>query len=244
MNTKIIPIFIFTILLTSIPLYSLTPDEILKASDGRLFPEIMTYQMTIETAMENGRQTRQVMTGYRKGNTRNVLLTLEPKRYQGTAHLRKDNLIWSYFSTNKRLAVFSYKAIFMGTVLNYGDVFATELSFDYSIDSLSEDNTNFCIVMKICENHEGYAKINLFVDKSTLLPVRKEYFALSGITNKICNFKEIEYNNKNILNKMVMEFIEPIKHRTTVVTFDEVKIVADISEKYFNENYLKFLGGE
>jgi hypothetical protein len=242
MLTKIRAILIF--LLITIPLYSLTPEEILKASDGKLYPEIMTYRLTIETSNENGRQTKDVMSGYRKGNAHNVLLTIEPKRYQGTVHLRKDSVIWSYFSTNRKLAKFSYKAIFMGTVLNYGDVFATELSYDYGIDSLSEDDSNYCVAMKIREDHEGYAKINLIVDKTTLLPVRKEYFALSGITNKISNFKEIKYDEKGILTKMVIEFIEPIKQRTSVVTIDDTKVVNDIPEKYFNENYLKFLGGE
>ena len=100
------------------------------------------------------------------------------------------------------------------------------------------------VKFRIRDGHEGYAKINLFVNKTTLEPVRKEYFALSGITNKICNFKELVYDDKGTLSKLVMEFIEPIKQRTSTVTVDEGKIVADIPEKYFNENYLKFLGGE
>ena len=41
-----------------VTLYSITPEEILQKSDGKLYPEILTYRLTIDTKMENGHETR------------------------------------------------------------------------------------------------------------------------------------------------------------------------------------------
>jgi hypothetical protein len=43
--------------------------------------------------------------------------------------------------------------------------------------------------------------------------------------------------------RIEQEFYEPLKERKTVVVIDNIKVLSDIPEKYFNENFIKYLGG-
>ncbi len=220
--------------------FGLTPEELLNKSDSILIPEVCTYNLSITTSNANGSVNLDVMTGYKKGWIKNVLIIVEPKRVAGSAHLRKGKVIWSYFTTNNKLMKMSYKAVFMNTLLNYGDVFSTELSADYDVVNIDESGDDYIINLRVKKGTEGYDKIIFTIDKKTYLPKKKEYYAVSGTLLKTSEFTKIDFENK----KIEMKFYEPVKDRISIVVIDNIKILKDIPEKYYNENYIKFISGE
>ena len=42
---------------------------------------------------------------------------------------------------------------------------------------------------------------------------------------------------------MEQEFYEPLKDKKTVAVYSQIQLLKDVPDKYFNENYLKYLGG-
>ncbi|MBF0363313.1 MAG: outer membrane lipoprotein-sorting protein [Oligoflexia bacterium] len=215
--------------------------QILKKSDEKLIPGICSYDLSLETIKKGESEGLQTFFGHKGGYDRNVIVVKEPKRMQGSAHLRKDQVIWSYHTTNHRLSKMAYQAVFMGTLLNYGDIMATELSIDYNVDKteVTADN-EYILTLTPKANHEGYGKILVTIDKKSLLPKSRKYYALSGILLKECIIKKIEYASNNKLSYLEMDFFEPLKDRKTTVKFNniQVKKADDIPEKFFNENFL------
>ena len=220
-----------------------TGHEILKKSDDRLIPEQCTYALLMETIKSKGKSKVNAFMGYKKGSNRNVLIVKKPKRVAGSVHLKKDDVIWSYYTTNHRLTKVAYQAVFMGTLLNYGDILATELSTDYNVVGVEDTGGKYTLTLTPKKEKGGYGKITLIVDKKTFLPEKRSYYAVSGVLMKECVFTSIKYK-KGKLVFMEMDFLEPMKKRKTTVRFTNIKIKKDIPEKYYNENFIKFLGGE
>jgi hypothetical protein len=217
--------------------------EILKKSDALLIPEMCSYDLTLTTTEKHDSVKVNSFKGYKKDMQKNVMVVREPRRIAGSVHLRKDNVIWSYFTTNKRLTKMAYQAIFMGTLLNYGDVMATELSTDYDVTAAERQGQNYELTLQPKQGHEGYGKILLTIDGKTLFPKKRRHYSLSGLLLKECDHVLIKHDGTKTL-QVKMIFYEPMKQRTTEVEFSNIKLLSDIPENYFNENLIKDLGGE
>jgi len=217
--------------------------EILKKSDATLIPQMCSYDLTLTTTEKKDSVKVNSFKGYKKDMRKNVMIVKEPKRIAGSVHLRKDNVIWSYFTTNKRLTKMAYQAIFMGTLLNYGDVMATELSTDYDVTKAVRQRQDYELTLQPKQGHEGYGKILLTIDGKTLFPKKRLHYSLSGLLLKECDHALIEHDGAKTV-RVNMLFYEPMKQRTTEVEFSNIKILRDIPESYFNENQIKYLSGE
>ncbi len=217
--------------------------EVLQISDSRLLPNICSYELTLRTEYDSGKTKTQEFEGFVNGNEKNVMIIKAPAKIAGSVHLRKGNVIWTYYTTNHRLMKISYRAIFMDSLLNYGDIMSAELSYDYAIASMEEGEQFYKLTLTPREGHEGYGRIDLTIDKKNMMPVKREYFALSGILLKVSEFKKIELNNDSP-SYIEQEFYEPLKDRKSILIIKNIKPLASVPEKYYNENYLKFLSGE
>tara|TARA_Y100000031_G_scaffold124294_1_gene140023 strand:- start:288 stop:1052 length:765 start_codon:yes stop_codon:yes gene_type:complete len=221
----------------------LTGQEVLRLSDEKLIPGLCSYVLRMDTVRKGKKPKINGFIGYKKGAKKNVLIVKRPKRVAGSVYLKKDNVIWSYYTTNHRLTKVAYQAVFMGTLLNYGDILATELSSDYDVAKLEEVSDKYMLTLTTREGKSGYGTIVLTVDKDTFLPEKRSYYALSGILMKECRFEKISYQD-GMLSYLEMHFIEPMKERKTIVRFTDIRPQKNIPDKYYNESYIKFLGGE
>lgn len=218
-------------------------DEILKSSDQRLIPHTCSYKMKIITTDERGKTTESLLEGYKKGSARNLMVVKKPERLAGSVHLRKDEVIWSYYTTNHRLLKVAYQSIFMGSLLNYGDVLGTELSFDYYVVETEATEESYILTLNPREGQTGYAKVKVYIDKETMLPQKREYYAVSGILMKECEFRRIQME-EGFLQRMEQVFYEPLKEKESIVLYEEIQILDNIPDTYFNEQNLKYFGGE
>jgi len=223
-------------------LFAMSGEEILKKSDNQWVPKICSYQLTM-TTLQGSDSKQDLFKGYKKGELKNVMIVSIPKKIAGTVFLRKDDVIWSYYTTNQRLNKVAYQSVFMGSLLSYGDVLATELSFDYNVSNVKEEGGEYLLTLTPKQGHTGYGKIDVVIDKKTFLPKKRFYYALSGILLKSCIFNKIEFNGKNV-TLVEQEFFEPLKERKTLIVMNNVKILGDVAEKYYNENFIKYLSGE
>jgi hypothetical protein len=218
-------------------------DDLLAESDRKLIPEICSYAMEISTTAKDGEAKTNTFVGYKRGPQRNVLIVKSPAKVAGSVHLRKDDIIWTYFTTNHRMNKVAYQAIFMGTLLSYGDVLATELSTDYSVTGVEEKGDDYVLTLAPRPGHEGYGKILVTIGKKDLFPKRRSYYSLSNVLLKDCEFTTIDVQG-GALKTLKMEFNEPLKERKTTVIINDIKVLSSIPDRYYNENQLSYLGGE
>ena len=105
----------------------------------------------------------------------------------------------------------------------------------------AETETEYVLTLTPKEGHEGYAKVVLKLIKKAYYRL-KVVLRLSGILLKQSEFKKIEFNGQH-LTYMEQEFYEPLKDKKTVAVYSQIQLLKDVPDKYFNENYLKYLGG-
>lgn len=222
----------------------MTPSEMLKASDDKIFADYSSMRISIESEDDQGRITKQLLNGFKKGASKMILMIKEPKRSAGNVEMRKENSIWIYFASNGKTMKSAFQSLAVGETVSYGDILSADLSYDYDIfGDAAETDTTVVLTLKPKPNHEGYAKLVVTLEKTTLLPKKKEYYALSGTLLKICEIKKIEFDEKGNLKLFQQQFTDPIKERKSFVTMDSVTVLKekDIPEKYYNESQLKFL---
>ncbi|HCL56254.1 MAG TPA: hypothetical protein DHW82_04500 [Spirochaetia bacterium] len=235
---------ILILLLLWIPSYffALSGEEILKKSDEQWVPDICSYLLTMKTIESGGDEKENQFKGFKKGSVKNVMTVVKPKKISGSVFLRKDDVIFSYYTTNHKLNKVAYQSLFMGSLLSYGDVLATELSFDYNVSKTEETGEDYILTLTPKQGQSGYGKVVIQIGKKDFLPKKRDYYALSGILLKSCVFNKIEFDGKN-LSYMEQEFFEPLKERKTIVSLSSVEILKDIPEKYYNENFIQYLSG-
>lgn len=225
----------------------MSPTEMLKASDEKIFADFSSCRISIESEDDQGKISKQLLNGYKKGASKMVLMIKEPKRSAGNVEMRKENSIWVYFASNGKTMKSAFQSLAVGETVSYGDILSADLSYDYDVaGEVIENDTSVTLTLKPKPNHEGYAKLVVTLDKNTLLPQKKEYYALSGTVLKICEIKKIEFDEKGNLKIFQQQFTDPIKEKKSFVTMDSVKVLSekDIPEKYYNETQLKFLSNQ
>jgi outer membrane lipoprotein-sorting protein len=223
--------------------FGMEPLQILEKSDQQYIPDICTYFLTLTTISSDGKEDVTEYEGKKK-LLNNLLIVKKPKRIEGQVYLKNRDVLWSYYPTIHQSIKVSYRAIFMGTVLSYGDILSLELSKDYEVKSMAETNEFYQLTLTPKEGQSGYAKILVWINKTNYLPVRREYYSLSGIIMKTCEFKNISYDEQKNISEISEEFYEPLKKRKTIVKFNKVIKLDNIADRIFNPINLKFFAGE
>ena len=221
-------------------------EEILRKSDAKVFPVNASYELTIEVQNDNGRVSRQRLVGYKSGSSRNVVIVREPKKNEGTVEMRRDNSIWVYFNTNGKTMKSAFQSLALGEDVCYGDILTGDLSYDYSVESVSFDKKDIVLTLKPRPGHECYAKLIVVIDGNNFVPVRREYYAVSGTLLKKCEIDSVETDAGGSVIRYRQKFYDPLKDKKSFVTVDRIRTMrsGDIPERYFNETQLKFVGAK
>jgi hypothetical protein len=229
-----------------ITLFAEQGEALLKKSDEKMFPRNASYELSIEVENDDGRVSRQYLTGYKKGEARNVVFVHEPKKNAGTVEMRRANSIWVYFNTNGKTMKSAFQSLAIGENVCYGDILAGDLSYDYYVESMSANAETTTLTLKPKQGHEGYAKLVVVVDSKTLVPKTREYFALSGTLLKKCEIIDVEYGINGAVKRFKQKFYDPLKDRKSFVSVDKIRELPDsgIPERFYNETQLKFISGQ
>lgn len=248
---KLIPAILSLVLLACfIPGIAFPADisalEILAAADQKIIPDVASYLADIK--VEAGSQVRKYsFKGSKKGQEKNLLIQTEPKSAIGICHLRKGESIWTYYPTIHKTMRYAYMSIFLDSTLNYGDMMNTELTRDYDPVSLetekAEGRDAYKITMTPKKGHEGYARIVSSIDRESYLPIKREYYALSGVLMKTAVFQKFDFSAEGRVVNAVLYFYEPLKKQSTTVTYRGIQEKAEIEDNLFNPNNLRYISG-
>jgi len=218
-------------------------EELLRKSDAKVFPANASYELTIEVENDNGRVSRQHLVGYKAGSSKNVVIVREPKKNEGTVEMRRDNSIWVYFNTNGKTMKSAFHSLAIGEDVCYGDILSGDLSYDYFVESSASENKDTALTLKPRPGHECYAKLIVVIDGNSLVPKRREYYAVSGTLLKKCEIDSVEYDAGGSVIRYRQKFFDPLKNKKSFVTVDRIRSMSagQIPERYFNETQLKFI---
>lgn len=215
-------------------------DEILRASD--LYRNSWE-SFIVHTRIINYKQGEQDNKGefevMIKGNGKSLVRFLNPDQ-KGQYLLMLDDLMWMYMPNTRRPIRVTPLQRLMGDASN-GDVARTNFSRDYKALLVGEEPVNdklcYKLELKAITQAATYQRVEYWVTKEQLLPVKAELYLASGKRYKSVTYDVFEeMGGKLILKKMTL-YDRLRENRYTIMEYLNYQ-PEELPDKYFNKNYL------
>lgn len=158
--------------------------------------------------------------------------------------------IWIYLPSMKkvrRLLTSGRKESFIGTDFSYADI-TTPKVHENNHALLRQESLNGvpCFVIESVPKDDdvrkgtGYSKTITWIRQDNLIRVKAELFDLSGALFKVMQVHSVKEIDRQ-RNKWLMEKVEMLNLQsghTTIITFNDIRTGADISDKMFSPGRL------
>lgn len=224
--------------------FALPANEILKKAEDTLnAPQDRTIKEKMTLIKSDGSQKERRVVIYQKGSDKRLVVFTEPADVKGVGFLSiTDNQMYLYlpaFRKIRRIASHIKNENFMGTDFSYEDMSETKFSDEYSARLEKEETNQYLLELTpLPEADVSYAKLNMWVDKNTFIPVKTEYFSKQG--KLIKRFVAEEIKNVDGYWFAMKAKMETLKSgHQTVLEVLEIQHDAGISDKFFNKRNLK-----
>jgi len=130
-------------------------------------------------ATTNGKVETAKYRVYGKGSDRSVVEFIAPATEKGKFLLMLRDAMWIYMPTASRPIRISPLQRLMGQASN-GDVARTNFAVDYNATNVETDGDSWVLDLVAKDPSIAYARIRLWVDKSTSEPSRADFYVVSG----------------------------------------------------------------
>lgn len=200
-----------------------------------------TMLMTIKTP----HWTRTLeMKSWTKGLDKTFITIMSPRKEKGISTLKKKNEMWNFFpKVNKVIKV--PPSMMMGSWMGSdftNDDLVKENTFQSAYDSkLLETNGNIVAIELIPkkETITVWGKLILTIDKAKLVPKKQEFYnEKNKLVRKMIFSKVEKIKNRFFPKKMTLMTINKPGHET-VVEYQDLKLDAGLSDKYFTMQNLQ-----
>ena len=244
--------YIFIIIIAISNLFGQSGYEIVKRLDEKNKPKNMVSRTSMVLTNSKGKTRNSVMLTKTMDNSRHQLIWfLEPKDDKGISFLkiehdnRDDEMrIWlPAFKRVRRISASKKGDAFMGSDLSYEDMTSRSLE-ENEYKRLDDDvmGGKNCFVIKVSPNasiKSSYSMHKIWVVKDDLNIIKEESYDKRGKLKKDKSYSYLKIDNYDILSKISVKDVQ--KDHRTDISFDQVKVDTDMSEKIFQEKSLKRL---
>ena len=177
------------------------PQEILERAVAALYPEnfvALTKLENIDIEAETGevevKEPVYKFRIYRKGSDKTLVEILEPEEAEGQAILRLGDELWIFYPSICQLLPLGTKAPLFGTAFSFGDLARLDLVQDYTPTLLGveelEDQQAYKLELTAVDETIAYARVLYWVAVESFLPLRAEFYTISGKLLRILTYAE------------------------------------------------------
>lgn len=223
---------------------AVNPTEILQAVEDTLNAPAdreAHLSMTLIDA-EGGTKTRE-LTILQKGKDKRLIRFLSPADVRGVGFLAlEDDLMYIYmpaFAKVRRIASHVKNENFMGTDFTYDDMAQTDYVKNYTAKLQEETDSHY--VLELVPNEESeidYSKLVMWVDKTSMLPDRIEFYDRAGELLKVMTQNDVRRIDGYLTpHHIEMEDVQE-KHKT-IMDLEDVVHDQDIPDEQFTQRHLK-----
>ncbi|OGA53948.1 MAG: outer membrane lipoprotein-sorting protein [Betaproteobacteria bacterium RIFCSPLOWO2_12_FULL_62_13] len=226
------------LLLAALSTQAADGNEILKKVDRNLEPESYEMYRKLINIEPDGRRKEFVLYSVKKGRDKIVALFLSPPSDAGRATLRDGDNMWLYIpSVGKPVRITSLQSV-VGGVFNNADILRIDYTVEYNAESMVEEKDGYVLALKARTNEVAYDRLKMWVDKKTVLPVKIEAYAASGLLIKTLYFKDIKDFGGGIRRPAAVETDSPLyKGYKSVMLYSELR-KRELANEVFTLNYL------
>lgn len=131
---------------------------------------------------------------------------LKPEREKGREILRLKDTIWTYMPNVARAVRVADRESFAGGDFSNADVMRVDWLSQYEALIAKETKNQFIIDLVAKNKDAAYAKMRLWIEKTTTQPVQQYFYDSKGTLLKICKYGSIKtFGSITRPSKLVME---------------------------------------
>ncbi len=224
-----------------------TPDEILAGIDKNMVFETRTAKMTM--VVEGKRRTRTfTMQSFGRGEDESAIEYLAPAREKGTRMLKQGDDLWMYMPSVDRTQKISGHMLrqgMMGSDISYEDMMAANQlreAYVATVTGKEDVDGRPCWTLELIARDDSvsYPKRISWVDSETLIPLKQELYALSGMLLKSWTMTEVKEfeGGRHFPTKMIIQDHIKKESRTTL-TFDAMTFGVELEAEVFSMRWLE-----
>ena len=204
--------------------YGLDGTEILKKVDANLQPESFESYRKLINVEPNGAKREFLLYTVKKGHDKIVSLFLSPASEKGRATLRLGDNMWLYIpNVGKPIRITSLQSV-VGGVFNNADIMRLDYNVEYDVQNIDDNKSEYVLDVKAKTGAVAYDKIKMWVDKQTLVPIKIECYAATGLLIKTLYFKERKPFDDNVMRPSIIETDSPLyKGYQSIMVYARVK---------------------
>ncbi len=223
-----------------------TAESLLAAMDKNL--QFDTRTSTASMTVDDGRHPRTYkMVSFGRGTTEAAMEYLLPERDKGTKMLKLGDQLWLYLPRSERVQKISGHMLrqgMMGSDVSYEDLmsaesFATQYVATVVGSETLEGRTCWRIEANARDESVTYPKRVMWIDAQSLMPLRQELFAVSGMKLKTWTMSDI----RTVEGRQVafrMEIADELKPGSkTVLVTESVSFGVPLEDEVFTKNWLE-----
>jgi len=231
-------LMVFAFLLTSGPVFGIDGNEMLLKVDRNLNPDSFEMYRKLINIEPNGSKKEFVMYSVKKGRDKIASVFLSPSSEKGRSTLRVGENMWLYIpNVGKPIRITSLQSI-TGGVFNNSDIMRIDYSAEYNCNKVEDIDKEYILYLKAKTNTVAYDRVKMRVDGKSLLPVKIECFASSGMLIKTLYFKQVKDFGGGIVRPAVIETDSPLyKEYKSIIIFAKVK-TKNLPDEVFTLNYM------
>ncbi|MDP1718314.1 MAG: outer membrane lipoprotein-sorting protein [Burkholderiales bacterium] len=222
----------------ALPAWAIDGNELLKKVDRNLEPESYEMYRKLINIEPNGSKKEFVLYSVKKGRDKIVALFLAPSSDKGRATLRLGDNMWLYIpSVGKPVRITSLQSV-VGGVFNNADILRIDYATEYNAEKVDEEKDAYVLSLKARTGEVAYDRLKMWVDRKTVLPVKIEAYAASGLLIKTLHFRDIKDFGGGIRRPATVETDSPLyKGYKSVMLYSQLKKVT-LPDEVFSLNYL------
>ncbi len=220
----------FLAVLFAIPVYALDGNQLLVQVDRNLNPESYEMYRKLINQEPDGKKKEFVLFSVKKGSDKVAALFLSPASEKGRSTLRLGDNMWLYIpNVGKPIRITSLQSV-VGGVFNNADILRLDYATEYNVKQIEEKDSRYLLHLKAKTITVAYDKLNMLVDKKSMLPVQVECFSSTSMLIKTLYFKEVKDFGGGILRPSVIETDSPLYRG-----YKSIMIFAKIKKRTFRD---------
>ena len=226
------------VLSISAPALALDGNEILRQIDANMQPQSYEMYRKLINVEPDGKKKEFVLYTVKTGQDKMVALFISPASEEGRATLRLGDNMWLYIpNVGKPLRITSLQSV-IGGIFNNSDILRLDYHFEYNAESISEEEETYQLDLKAKSPSVAYDRLQMTVDKKTLLPTTIECYAVSGMLIKTLHYSKIKDFGDGLVRPSVLETDSPLnKGYRSIMLFAKLE-KKEFADEVFTLNYL------
>lgn len=225
--------------------FSMSPEqvhELIKRVDANSAPIQYETYMSIKNYKPGGSFTEQKAHVYRKDDKVLIVIT-SPAIQKGQAIIRNADDMWMYLPNSGKVLRIGAKEQSMGGEASNTDLLRVDLAEDYTGSYLGNESVDhilcYKLELKAKDRTVAYDKVVYWVSKDKELPVKREFYSLSGRHLKSMYFKELKNYHRKVRPSFILIQNEKNNQYKSEITIDDMIAVSNLQDFIFTPAYAK-----